>query len=163
MGCGVSRRQPMKRLELRIPPPVLAVLGFGLIWLLSWLLPFFSFSLKYGEVIAFGLIGLGILSAFTGIFTFSNVATTTSPLKLELVSQLVTNGIYKYSRNPMYLGIFLGLLGSSFYFANFLSFVVPILFVIYITQFQIKPEERILKRKFGEKYDNYLSSTRRWL
>lgn len=153
----------MKKLELRIPPPVIAVISLGLIWLLSWLLPSFGFSFKGIKVIAFVFIGMGILSAFIGVFSFSNAATTSSPVKLEMASKLVTKGLYKYTRNPMYLGIFLGLTGFSFYFGNWACFIVPVLFLLYITRFQIKAEERVLKAKFGKEYEDYLSSTRRWI
>ena len=81
----------------------------------------------------------------------------------ESAEQLVTNGIYQLSRNPMYLGATLILLALAVYLRNSMAFVAMPLFMIYLTLFQIRPEERILAEKFGEEFESYRKAVRRWL
>jgi len=76
---------------------------------------------------------------------------------------LVTDGIYRISRNPMYLGLLFLLVAASLYFSSFLSILIIPAFIWYLTEFQIKPEEESLKRVFGEDYETYLKKVRRWV
>ena len=89
--------------------------------------------------------------------------TTISPLKPEKATSLIVSGIYMYSRNPMYLGMLFILISISIRF-NIIGGIISIsTFIIYITKFQIIPEEEQLKRIFGEKILNYKKKTRMWL
>jgi protein-S-isoprenylcysteine O-methyltransferase Ste14 len=86
-----------------------------------------------------------------------------NPLKPDATTVLVTAGIYRFTRNPMYIGLTLTLLGWAAFLGNLLAFALLPLFVFYITQFQIKPEERALRSLFGSIYEDYCAKVRRWL
>ncbi len=94
---------------------------------------------------------------------FKRVQTTLNPRKPEEVSILVTNGVYRITRNPMYVGLMLILLGWSAFLASPVSLGGVVAFIAYINQFQIIPEERILLEKFGDEYQKYLAGSRRWI
>jgi protein-S-isoprenylcysteine O-methyltransferase Ste14 len=94
---------------------------------------------------------------------FRKNETTISPLSPEKASTIVINGLYKYSRNPMYLGLLIVLIGWALFLGNLASFACLPIFVRLITRFQIIPEERILRENFGEPYEKYLTKVRRWV
>ncbi|HEY9280604.1 MAG TPA: isoprenylcysteine carboxylmethyltransferase family protein [Eoetvoesiella sp.] len=153
----------MKQLELTIPPPVV-MLATGLImWILSFLFPtltFSSISSLTGAVV-FVLLGLGISVA--GVITFKRTRTTSDPRKPADASVLVTSGIYSLTRNPMYLGVLLVLIGWGLWLGNALALICAFIFVPYINRFQIQPEERLLRDKFGAAFASYEAKVRRWI
>ena len=106
---------------------------------------------------------MGAIAALLGVFVFIKLRTTVDPRCPEKAKKLVIIGIYKYSRNPMYIGILLIITGITVYFGALSSiFVIP-LFVTYINNYQIAPEEVALQEKFGESYTHYAQNVRRWL
>jgi len=153
----------MKALEHKIPPPVVAVAVGLIMWGLSMLgvgaLP--RGQLSTGVAIAIAL--LGVAAAVFGNISFRRAKTTVNPFKPETASSLVTSGIYRVTRNPMYLGMLLVLVGWAVFLANGLAVIAIALFPAYITRFQIKPEERALTALFGEQYASYSSRVRRWI
>ncbi len=104
----------------------------------------------------------GIVST-TGARAFRRVRTTVNPLHPERASSMVTSGIFRFTRNPMYVGIALVLLGFFLAFGALSAILGLPAFVGYITRFQILPEERILEAKFGSAYAAYRARVRRWL
>ena len=106
------------------------------------------------------LAGLLDLSS---LYLFFKKRTTPNPMKPEFTTGLVTNGLYKISRNPMYLGLLTILIGFAIYLGNLTSFLVLPAFYFVITEMQIKPEERMLEKKFSEEYLAYKNKVRRWL
>ena len=106
----------------------------------------------------------GFIIIFIANKEFKKYETTVNPLKPEMSTTLVTEGIFKYTRNPMYLGLTLILLAACFYFNSFLGIIIYFpLFVCYITIFQILPEEDALKKLYDEEYMKYCSNVRRWI
>ncbi|MDB9836333.1 isoprenylcysteine carboxylmethyltransferase family protein, partial [Flavobacteriaceae bacterium] len=97
------------------------------------------------------------------VFKFIKSETTVNPIKFKKVNKLVTSGIYKYSRNPMYLGMILIIISTSVFYLNYYSIITPLIFYFWINRFQIKREEIFLKEKFGKEYLLYSSKTRRWI
>ena len=85
------------------------------------------------------------------------------PIKFKKVNKLVTSGIFKYSRNPMYLGMLMVVLSTSIFYLNIYSILTPFLFIFWINKFQIKREEAFLTEKFGKEYLSYTNKTRKWL
>lgn len=106
---------------------------------------------------------LGVLIALAGIVQFKIAKTTINPSKPDKTNQLVVHGIYRITRNPMYLGMVLVLLAAIIKLGSVLGLITLPLFMVYITYFQIKPEERIIESLFGKQYVNYKSKVRRWL
>jgi len=84
-------------------------------------------------------------------------------MRPEKASSLVSSGIYKLTRNPMYLGLLLVLLAWAVFLSNALPFIFLPAFIIYINQFQIGPEEIALSSAFGQEFEAYKSRVRRWL
>ena len=109
------------------------------------------------------LSAMGVLVALLGIWQFRQAKTTIDPKRPDKVSNIVSSGIYRLTHNPMYLGMVLILIAAVFKFADWSGVVAIIFFISYITMFQIKPEERMIEKLFGEEYLAYKSKVRRWL
>ena len=153
----------MQLLENKIPPPVVAVI-FGLA---MWGISASASGIEAGEssrvigASAFALIGAFFCIA--GVVSFRLAKTTVNPLKPETASSLVSSGIYRISRNPMYVGFALFLVAWAVYLASLWTLVGVFGFVLYINRFQIVPEERALSTLFGADFESYRSKIRRWL
>ena len=104
-----------------------------------------------------------ILILLNPVLKFKKSKTTINPIKFKKVNKLVISGIYKYSRNPMYLGLLIIVISSSIFYLNIYSILTPIFFYLWINRFQIKREEVFLTEKFGEDYLSYKKKTRRWI
>jgi protein-S-isoprenylcysteine O-methyltransferase Ste14 len=152
----------MQALELKVPPPAVALLFAVTMWLLSASAPSLTLALPWRTLVAFILWSVGIAIALAGLFEFLRAKTTVNPLSPEAASAIVTSGIYRYSRNPMYVGLLLALLGWSVWLSHLLPFALLPFFILYINRFQIEPEERALSVKFGGLYRDYRRSVRRW-
>jgi protein-S-isoprenylcysteine O-methyltransferase Ste14 len=109
------------------------------------------------------LVLLGLILDSGGLLSFIRSKTTINPVKIEKASALVTGGVYRFTRNPMYLGMAFLLTALAIWLQTPLAFVGPVLFVGYITRFQIIPEERALLKLFGQEYLDYSQRVRRWL
>lgn len=148
-------------METKIPPP-LVTLAFGLsIYFSRGLFP--AVEITYSLYLGIFLLLLGFFILISAVRLFRKDQTTVNPLSPEQATKLVTDGIFKYSRNPMYLGMTL-VLGSMAVFFNLLGGVILIaLFCLYITKFQIIPEERAMRDLFSDDFDKYTKVTRRWI
>jgi protein-S-isoprenylcysteine O-methyltransferase Ste14 len=153
----------MRGLELKIPPPVVALVNALLMWLVSRATPALGFVFPARNVFAIGLAAIGVATAISGVITFRRARTTVNPLKPESASSLVNWGVYTLTRNPMYLGLLLVLTGWTIFLSNPLAFLFLPAFVLYINRFQIVPEERALTSLFGQDFAAYQSRVRRWL
>ena len=112
---------------------------------------------------AIAVMGVGVLIEAVSALAFLRARTTVTPLKPEKASTLVVGGLYRVSRNPMYLGMLILLIGWALWLGNPVSLLLLPVFVIYLTVFQIKPEETALSEKFRSDYDAYRRRVRRWL
>ena len=153
----------MNSLELKIPPPFVGIGVALLMWLSSRVVGPFDVphALRVSAALAFLVIGLCFDLA--GLVSFVRAKTTINPIKPASTSSLVIAGVYRVTRNPMYLGLLLVLLGWATFLANGVAYLLAPLFVLYINRFQIDPEERVLSAKFGAKFSAYQASVRRWL
>lgn len=153
----------MTSLELKIPPDFVFLFFGAVIWATSNFFPSLniSFSGNFWFALVFAIIGGLIVIA--GIVEFQRVKTTVNPLNPDLASRVVTSGIYRFTRNPMYLGMFLLLTAFAIIYLNILSPLLLIGFVLYMNRFQIIPEEKALTEKFGDEYVKYKRSVSRWI
>ncbi|MFT5839607.1 MAG: protein-S-isoprenylcysteine O-methyltransferase Ste14 [Flavobacteriales bacterium] len=152
----------MKALELKIHPPIVLLLCLGIAYGFSHYLPSLAMPLILSDLQWFiGIIG--VLVTLAGMWEFRKAKTTINPTSPEKASYLVSGGIYRLTRNPMYLGMQFILIAAIFKIGNYCGFIALPFFILYITQFQIKPEERIIKKIFGEEYCQYKKKVRRWL
>ena len=146
---------------IRIPPPILV-----LVLVIS---NFFSskkidlIHLPNQDLISIIILLIGVLILTNPIFKFIKSKTTIDPIKFKKVNKLITSGIYKYSRNPMYLGLLMIVISTSIFYLNIFSITTPFLFYCWINRFQIKREEIFLAEKFGKEYMSYKTKTRRWI
>ncbi len=153
----------MSKLELKIPPVAVALISALLMWLVALPLPTIAISASLQTFLCVSLIVVGLLFGIAGILSFNKAKTTANPMTPHEASELVIVGVYKRTRNPMYVGLLLILIAWAVYLASIFAGVIVIGFVIYMTEFQIKPEERALQARFGADYLDYLEHVRRWL
>ena len=149
----------MKSLENKIPPLIIVVFFLALIFLLKNFLEVFTFS--YQVYISFFFLCLAASFCLTSIIEFRKHKTTLNPLMPEESTALVTTGIFKFSRNPMYLSLLNLLIAFSIYLGSFLGLIIIPLFVVYINLFQIKPEEKAMLKLYGKEFENYCLNVRR--
>jgi protein-S-isoprenylcysteine O-methyltransferase Ste14 len=150
-------------LELKVPPVVVVAVAAGAMWLAAWLLPALHWPFP-GNVAAALMLGTaGVAASIAGVVEFRRARTTVNPLKPDSASSLVSGGIYRWTRNPMYLGFALALLGWAVFLANPAALAVLPCFIVYMNRFQIEPEERSLERIFGPAFVRYREDVRRWI
>lgn len=153
----------MKALELKVPPPLVALAFGAVMWALS-LAGIGAWPRGPAATVAAVVIALvGVSLVVAGNLTFHRAKTTVNPFKPETASNLVTGGIYRVTRNPIYVGLLVVLAGWAVFLANAFSLLGLVLFPVYMTRFQIMPEERALRSLFGDAYSRYSSRVRRWL
>ncbi|MGY0503985.1 methyltransferase family protein [Luteimonas sp. e5] len=153
--------------EHRIPPPVIDVAMAVLMWGLAAWWPQAQLWPRGGGwlvwLAACALAVAGGVVALAGAREFARAGTTLNPLAPERAHQLVTRGIFRHTRNPMYLGMLLVLAGWGVWLGNAVAFLGLPLMVITLNRLQIKPEEHILRERFGEVYERYAARVRRWI
>lgn len=153
----------MNALEHKVPPPAVALVLGALMWLISRYEPTLTLDMPWRTAVAIMLFSAGAAVSLAGLLEFRRAKTTINPLSPEAATAMVTSGIYRVSRNPMYLGLLLALFAWAVWLSHVLVFALPPLFVLYINRFQIVPEERVLSTKFGGQFSAYIRTVRRWL
>jgi len=149
-------------LKLKIPPPVYMLLIAGLMWLFDRYLPIFELIPTPRNKIGFLPIIIAFLTDGLSIMQFFRVHTTVNPIHPEKAKKLVTSGMYRITRNPMYVGLLVSLTGWAILLGSFSPFLLLPLFIALITTQQIILEEKILEEKFGQQYLVYKKVVRRW-
>lgn len=153
----------MTFLENKIPPPIVCALFALMMRWLSTELPIVNWDFTFDKPLIILTCILGFFFCVAGILAFIKEKTTTNPLKPETASALVSTGVYGISRNPMYLGLALFLIAFAVFLSSLTSFAAVAGFVIYMNEFQIKPEERAIEGIFGDEYAEYKAKVRRWV
>lgn len=156
----------MLALELKIPPAILFVIALLGVYFSPAIVPFIPIQDALPELranISWLISIVGVLVVIAGVVTFRMAKTTTNPVRIGNASSLVTHGIYKFTRNPMYLGMLLIILSFIIKTGHFAGIIFAVAFVIYMHTFQIKPEERMLTKMFAQKYTDYVKRTRPWV
>lgn len=153
----------MKALENRIPPPLVAALLALCMWLLAGANPTLAGNAIVLATAVAAVVVVGISFCVSGVISFRRARTTVNPLQPHKASALVTSGVYRVSRNPMYVGFAFLLLGWALALGEPLAFLGVPAFVLFITRFQIIPEERALTTLFGTEFERYCTAVRRWI
>jgi len=153
----------MQALELKIPPPVVALLIAAAMWGISLTSPSIEVPafIRIVAAVTIALAGGGV--SLSGVISFRRARTTVNPMKPETTSSLVTAGIYRFTRNPMYVGLLFVLVAWAVFLSSAWALVGPMVFMLYTNRFQIIPEERALAALFGAEFDAYTARVRRWL
>lgn len=153
----------LRLLELKIPPPVVAVLTGLAMWAFADPANA-SGAVPVARWILCAVLALaGAAFDLSGLVAFRRARTTINPLRPDKTSSIVQAGIYRLTRNPMYVGLTLFLCAWAAYLWSWWALIGPAVFVAYITRFQILPEERVLAASFGEAFEAYRNNVRRWL
>jgi protein-S-isoprenylcysteine O-methyltransferase Ste14 len=153
----------MPALELKIPPPVVALLVAFAMWGISRGTDVSPAPDIIRLPLAIALAVVGAAFDFLGLMAFRRARTTVNPMKPQSTSSMVCSGVYGVTRNPMYVGLFLLLCGWAVFLWSWLALVGPFAFAAYIGRFQITPEEKALSALFGAEYLAYKAKVRRWL
>lgn len=152
-------------MALKIPPLALVFIGALLMWLIDIAFPMPSMQgvARVANIVAVAVAAAGIAVCAAGVLSFRRAGTTVNPLEPERASKLVVRGIYRYTRNPMYLGFALLLAAWGMFLSNAVALAVVPAFVLYMNRWQIAPEERALESLFGDDWRAYRRSVRRWV
>ena len=153
----------MRALELKLPPVAVFLIAGAGMWLIRRFLGTAPIAIPLPGILAGLLAAGGVAIGIAGILAFRRLETTVHPMQPDKATAVVRIGVYRYSRNPMYLGLTLVLCGWAVFLGNPWCFLVVPAFVLYMSRFQIVPEERALQSLFGAEYQDYLASVRRWL
>jgi len=150
-------------LELKVPPPVVALVVAALMWIAAWVFPEPVILPAWRDDVG-GIVAIaGAVLAVAAMFSFGRARTTLNPVAPERCSAVVTSGVFRVTRNPMYVGLLLAILGWMISLGALIALIGPPAFVAYIQRYQIVPEERALVRKFGVGYVAYMARVRRWI
>ena len=150
-------------LKTKIPPPVYMLIMAYIMWLLDKFLPLYNWLNSPWNKLGLIIIGMAILLDIWSLLLFFHAKTTPNPMKPGSTSHLVTSGLYRYSRNPMYLGLLMMLIGWGLYLGSLSPLSMLPLFIRLLTKQQIEPEEIILMDKFGPEYKDFQQRMRRWI
>ncbi|HHX8465735.1 TPA: methyltransferase family protein [Vibrio diabolicus] len=153
----------MRKLELKVPPVAVFLLAILLMYGLTVLVPSLNISVPFVEVVVGGLTLLSGYMGIAGVYEFHKVKTTVNPVKPDTASSVVRTGVFSFSRNPMYMALLLLIIAIGLWWQHLSVVLCSVVFVSYMNRFQIKPEERVLERLFGEEYVDYKNHVRRWI
>jgi protein-S-isoprenylcysteine O-methyltransferase Ste14 len=153
----------MRTLELRVPPPVVALLVALAMWGVSHDAVASGASVLLRLPLAIALVSVGVAFDLSALVAFRRAKTTVNPMKPQSASTMVASGVYRVSRNPMYVGLIFMLGGWAAFLWTWWALLGPFAFAAYIARFQIAPEEKALSTLFGAEYLAYRSQVRRWL
>lgn len=149
--------------KLKYPPLLQFIVSASTSYGVSMLASKRVISIPFSTLLSITLALVGIILLIFAVGLFAKSKTTINPMEPDKASKLVTNGLYKYTRNPMYLGLLLCLIGFVIWLQNPVAILGVGFFVITMTIFQIIPEEEVMSAKFGKDYEDYKARVRRWL
>jgi len=150
-------------MELKVIPVVQVIIAVLLMIVLSKLWPELILNWPAHKQIAILLFSLAIVVGISAIISFKRHKTTVNPTKPEASTSIVSSGVYSLSRNPMYLAMLISLISVAYYLQHITALPVILIFIAYMTRFQIIPEEKVLTKIFSQQYLDYQSRVRRWL
>jgi protein-S-isoprenylcysteine O-methyltransferase Ste14 len=153
----------VSHLELKVPPDAVWLVVAALMWLASATTPGLAIATLLRIGVAAALVAVGVAVIVAARAMLSRARTTWRPTEPGRATTLVTSGVYRLSRNPIYLGMLLALLAWAAVLASPLALALSATFVLYMDRFQIGPEERALLAVIGDDYRDYMMRVRRWL
>ena len=150
-------------LHHKIPPPLVTLATVGAIYGTSRLEALAALDFPSQTIAAIAVAVLGLSVMLSGALEFRRAKTTVNPLSPEQASELVISGVFRFTRNPMYLGMGCIIAGFTLWIGNGVGLFWLTLFVLYIQVFQISPEEMAMEKLFGEQFVSYRQKVRRWV
>jgi protein-S-isoprenylcysteine O-methyltransferase Ste14 len=153
----------VRYLELRIPPLALWAVFAVAVVALAHFVPDGNLAFPGSRAVSVAALVAGVAVAVAGVIQFRRAKTTVNPLAPSRATTVVASGVYRFSRNPMYLGMAAALLGVAAWSSTLLGYILVPVFCAYMTRFQIKPEEQALLAAFGDEFERYMRQVRRWV
>ncbi|MEP1931197.1 MAG: isoprenylcysteine carboxylmethyltransferase family protein [Roseibium sp.] len=150
-------------MHLKVPPVAVFAIALALLFAAHLALPIANVAPPFREFVALAIALIGAAFGGQAVLAFIKVQTTVHPMKPEDATTLVTSGFFRFSRNPMYFGLLCLLLAAGLYWGTLSLVAVGPLFIWYMTEFQIKPEENRLTENFEQEYLDYMGRVRRWI
>lgn len=150
-------------MKTKIPPPVVAILTAVIIWLISEFDTVARLEVPYLIPIAVVVFLGGLVINITSLLAFRRAKTAVNPMNPEKASTLVTTGVFKFSRNPMYLSLLVMLTAMVIWLGSPLAICCLVIYVLYMNKLQIEPEEAAMEKLFTHDYANYKSEVGRWI
>jgi protein-S-isoprenylcysteine O-methyltransferase Ste14 len=150
-------------MELKVIPVVQVIIAVLLMIVFSKLWPKLILNWPAHKQIAILLFSLAIVVGISAIISFKRHKTTVNPTKPEASTSVVSSGVYSLSRNPMYLAMLISLISLGYYLQQITALPIILIFIAYMTRFQIIPEEKMLTKIFSQQYLDYQKKVRRWL
>lgn len=151
------------RFDMKLPPPVVTLAIALLMWGLAHLFPVLNFDFAFRLTVAILFMVTGVVTGAAAVVAMLRARTTLDSRQPYTSSVLVTSGVYRVTRNPMYLGLLFVLFGWGIYLGNPASMLVAFILVFWLGRFQIEPEEQALADRFGAHFEDYRATVRRWL
>jgi len=158
-----ARREALSKLELKVPPDVVWLAVGAVMWVASKRVPGLNVTLLARSVVGAALAALGVGLIISARVTLERAHTTWHPTEPHRTTNLAATGVFRVSRNPTYLGMQLVLIGWAVFLASPVALVISWAFALWMSRFQIRPEERALAAILGQEYRDYLRDVRRWL
>ena len=146
-----------------VPPPLWMLIFAVSMWVLNHSWPVLTIIPEPWNRLGWCVIAIAPAAPIAALIEFRRAHTTVNPHKPETTTTLVTSGVYAYTRNPMYLGLSILILGWAIKLGTLSPVMGPMLFVPLIQRLQIRPEEHALRMQFGNTYDRYCYRVNRWL
>ncbi len=150
-------------LEVKVPPLVITVVATGAIWAIARLTPSLAISPSNRVTVVLAIAAVGLATAVAVVLSFRKAQTTVDPTRPEKATSLVQSGVYRFTRNPMYLGLLFILVAWAVLLSSAWALLATAGFVLYMGRFQIASEDRALEKLFDKGYAACKSSVRRWL
>ncbi|MBI2757709.1 MAG: isoprenylcysteine carboxylmethyltransferase family protein [Chloroflexi bacterium] len=147
--------------DVKIHPPVLTLIHIGIAYAAKWLIPIPFAVPNILRTIGLPLAAIGFLLAVSALLEFRKAHTTVDPH--GSVKSIVTSGIYRFTRNPIYAGFLLVLIGIPLNSGTYWGLLLAPVFIVSINNLVIQHEEAYLEKKFGDVYAGYKSRVRRWI
>lgn len=150
-------------MNARLPPPLVVLALGAMMWGVNQALPVGQFQLELRQPVAIMLLLVGLSLALAAVVAFVQSGTTINPMRPARATTLITHGVFRVSRNPIYLGDLLILAAWAVWLGNLINLIFLVAFVWIINRYQIAVEERALAELFGQRYLDYCAAVRRWL
>lgn len=150
-------------MNLLIPPPVVTAICAATMWAAGRLFPSSAMTFAGQRVFATSILIAALVIMLVAAYQFMRARTTINPMKPARASALMTHGVFARSRNPIYLADLMVLIALAVWIGNPWTLIACVAFVVYITRFQIRPEETALTERFGDDYRRYQARVRRWI
>lgn len=157
----MAKEQDHPDISPLVHPPLVPLMFLAIAYFLRRFVPFPYTAPEFLQVVGLALTFVGFVLGIGAFIEFRKAHTTLNPH--GSTKHLVTSGVYRFTRNPIYLGFLLMVVGLPLNSGSYWGLVMAPFYMMTMSRLIIEKEEAYLERKFGETYAGYTSRARRWL